>query len=603
MGFLEFSERPGWLNYSSNESPDCQRFLSSLQVYVHRILHDWDNYRTEPNLHVSTNDLEFALSRGWIPPSFVEIDAAVSSFLLERIDRRENLFQNTEQVSPQSIDARLSDINIRRTPTTFQLQNLQRMLRFKSAASFSVPGSGKTAEAICYWLYHRTDSERLLIVLPQVATIAWKEELTAWLDWGVDEICVMDKSTDMLTQYLNSNSNKKVFIVNYQKMQIAEEVIARFMTNHSHDGWSIVLDESHYVKNYRGTRSQAVRRLGSLTNGVKVILTGIPAPQGIEDLQAQAEFLHGVLIESDDATELINSIFVRTTKEQLGLLPQNVNLIARVHKPQHATVYSNLEDITRNTIQSLEASQNSAQFRRQIRPHMMHLRRAATDPSQIDRAAAGEELPWKFDYVIAAVEEARREHRKVIIWSSFTLTLLRLEELLLQYNPSLVYGGIPSDKFQTRGIKPQEGTREWMFEEFKNNPSVTVLLANPAACGESISLHHWCNEAIYVDRSYNAAHFLQSKDRIHRYGNHPITDVATCAQTPVNYHILITQDTIDEHIDTRLNDKIDLQEEILSSGRFEEALEEPETNVICEVDGLQETGTSITDIQDFLDSL
>ena len=79
--------------------------------------------------------------------------------------------------------------------------------------------------------------------------------------------------------------------------------------------------------------------------------------------------------------------------------------------------------------------------------------------------------------------------------------------------------------------------------------------------------------------------------------------MATCAQTPVNYHILITQDTIDEHIDTRLNDKIDLQEEILSSGRFEEALEEPETNVICEVDGLQETGTSITDIQDFLDSL
>ena len=143
----------------------------------------------------------------------------VSSFLLDRIARRENLFQITEQISPQSIETRLSDMNIKRTPTIFQLQNLQRMLRFKSAASFSVPGSGKTAEAICYWLYHRTDSERLLIVLPQVATIAWKEEFNAWLDWGVEEICVMDKSTDMLTQYLNSNSNKKVFLVNYQKMQ------------------------------------------------------------------------------------------------------------------------------------------------------------------------------------------------------------------------------------------------------------------------------------------------------------------------------------------------------------------------------------------------
>ena len=124
MGILIFSERPGWLNYSSTESTDCQRFLSSLQVYVHRILHEWDTYRTEPNLYVSTNDLEFALSRGWNPPSFVEIDSEVSSFLLDRIARRENLFQITEQVDPQSIEMRLSEMNIKRTPTIFQLQNL-----------------------------------------------------------------------------------------------------------------------------------------------------------------------------------------------------------------------------------------------------------------------------------------------------------------------------------------------------------------------------------------------------------------------------------------------------------------------------------------------
>ena len=261
----------------------------------------------------------------------------------------------------------------------------------------------------------------------------------------------MDKPTDTLAQHLNTNSEKHVFLVNYQKMQIAEEVIARFMTNNSNHGWSVILDESHYVKNYRGTRSQAVRRLGSLANGVKIILTGTPAPQGIEDLQAQAEFLHGVRIEPDAASELINSIFVRTSKSQLGLLPQNVNRVIREHKQQHQTVYENLLNETRNAIESLELPQNSSQFRRRIRPHMMHLRRAASDPFQIDRTTAGEELSWKFDYVIAAVEEARKKHEKVIIWSSFTLTLLRLEELLLQYNPTIVYGGIPSDKFQSRG--------------------------------------------------------------------------------------------------------------------------------------------------------
>ena len=96
---------------------------------------------------------------------------------------------------------------------------------------------------------------------------------------------------------------------------------------------------------------------------------------------------------------------------------------------------------------------------------------------------------------------------------------------------------------------------------------------------------------------------MQSKDRIHRYGNHPITKVATCAQTPVNYHILITKNTIDELIDNRLTDKINFQEEILSSGRFNEALQESEAEIVFEVNNVRESGTSVADIQDFLDSI
>ena len=55
------------------------------------------------------------------------------------------MFEATERVIQHSIEARLSETNIRRNPTTFQLQNLTRMVRYKSAASFSVPGSGKNS--------------------------------------------------------------------------------------------------------------------------------------------------------------------------------------------------------------------------------------------------------------------------------------------------------------------------------------------------------------------------------------------------------------------------------------------------------------------------
>ena len=45
-----------------------------------------------------------------------------------------------------------------------------------------------------------------------------------------------------------------------------------------------------------------------------------------------------------------------------------------------------------------------------------------------------------------------------------------------------------------------------------------VLIANPAAFAESVSLHKTCKHAIYYDLSYNCAQFLQSLDRTHRVG-------------------------------------------------------------------------------------
>ncbi len=75
-----------------------------------------------------------------------------------------------------------------------------------------------------------------------------------------------------------------------------------------------------------------------------------------------------------------------------------------------------------------------------------------------------------------------------------------------------------------------------------------MLLANPAACGEGVSLHHWCHEAVYLDRTFNAGSFLQSQDRIHRLG---LADGQLTTFT-----ILTSIGTIDETVDQRLREKI-----------------------------------------------
>ena len=68
-----------------------------------------------------------------------------------------------------------------------------------------------------------------------------------------------------------------------------------------------------------------------------------------------------------------------------------------------------------------------------------------------------------------------------------------------------IYGETPLDK------------RLLLIEEYQQG-YYDVLITNPHTLAESVSLHHFCHDAIYYEYSYNLVHLLQSKDRIHRLG-------------------------------------------------------------------------------------
>lgn len=89
-----------------------------------------------------------------------------------------------------------------------------------------------------------------------------------------------------------------------------------------------------------------------------------------------------------------------------------------------------------------------------------------------------------------------------------------------------------------------------------------MLVANPAACSEGISLHKVCQYAIYLDRSFNAAHYMQSEDRIHRLG------LAPDAKPQVEF--VECEDSIDQVVQTRLELKV---------RTMAQALEDPSLNV------------------------
>ena len=156
------------------------------------------------------------------------------------------------------------------------------------------------------------------------------------------------------------------------------------------------------------------------------------------------------------------------------------------------------------------------------------------------------ETPPKFTRLRQIIDEnvhVADGPRKTLVWSNFVANLEGMRRWLSEYQPAMIHGGVPS----VTAAPTAAVTREEELRRFREDPECLVMLANPAAMSEGVSLHKVCHHAVYVDRTFNAGHFLQSVDRIHRLGLNPKV------QTTLMF--LITGDTIDDVVDSRLYTK------------------------------------------------
>ena len=175
--------------------------------------------------------------------------------------------------------------------------------------------------------------------------------------------------------------------------------------------------------------------------------------------------------------------------------------------------------------------------------------------------------------MIEARDLARKlaaEGRKTVIWSIFVGTIKQMSDLLADLNPAVVYGATPS------GERKDPETREGQIARFHEDPTCMTLIANPAAVAEGINLHRVCHDAIYLDRSYNTTHYVQSIDRIHRLGLPP--DAET--------NVFIIQTTapkglgcVDHSVSRRLASKVRAMQQLLNDEDLHEiALDEEESD-------------------------
>jgi SNF2 family DNA or RNA helicase len=415
---------------------------------------------------------------------------------------------------------------------------------------FDEQGTGKTVTLIAAFdvLVERQLTDTLLVVAPKSMIGEWHQEFARFTG-DLYRVAVAEGNRNDKAQALFRGAD--VVVVNFETLVALEDEIIRLARR---TRLTLAVDESFNIKNPDASRTRAAANVREWCSHA-FALCGTPAPNSAADVVAQFDLVdygytfRGLRLDKD---RNVAAGQVRQRLAEHGIFVRNVKSIVLADLPtksftevevelapqQQAAYDAALHDL----IVDLQSVDDET-YARQITTFLERraaLLRICADPSPIIPGYA--ETPAK----IAALDELLKhlvgeKGEKVVIWSFYRASLDRI-----------------ADRYAFMGLVRIDGSvsdaaeRRLAVRRFQEDRDVSIFLGNPAAAGAGLTLHS-ARYAVYESLSNQAAHYLQSLDRIHRRGQ----------QRDVHYVTLIARGTIEEIEYARLRTKADAQADLL----------------------------------------
>lgn len=473
----------------------------------------------------------------------------------------------------------------------------------KGGFDFSVPGAGKTiiTYAAYSYLKSRQHIDKLFVIGPISSYNAWFEEFITCFGVEPEFENLSTTSTSDCKAYLTASitNHKNVTFINGDKIRLLTSEIKYYLKN---DNILLVIDEAHKIKNPNASITKGVIDISQFAKS-RILLTGTPLPNGYEDLwslmttfspfdkilpynynQLKSFTKTGIAKKQEDRLRsLIKPYYSRISKKFLlqtkELLPVFEHTIYVDMDDEQLILYEKLnafcgkikEEIDEDflaalkkavLIRKMQISANPALLLKGLMSSMDELMEEYADSyykddgeienlvladnkikkellssgiMRIVQRYAHENITTRKNIqAVKLVQSLVSQGKKVLVWEIFVdnmITLQHLIETTTNISVEIVNGTVTGEE------------RQNAISRFRNGKSM-VLIANPATLAESISLHKVCQNAIYVNRNFNAAQFIQSKDRIHRI-NMPSGTTAT-------YYFLMNTNTVDDIVGEKL---------------------------------------------------
>jgi len=417
-------------------------------------------------------------------------------------------------------------------------------------------GLGKTIQVIALLNHTRTlKKEKSLLVIPASLVGNWINEIDKFapslkyyvLHPSENKSCDEENFANLLDEY-------DIFITTYG-MLIKYDWLKEVEWN------TVILDEAQAVKNPGTRQTRAVKQLKA---GFKLAMTGTPIENRLSDLWSLFDFINkgllGSVKEFSDYTKKLGKSYegysrlknvvspfilrrLKTDKSVIADLPDKIEMktYTKLTKKQYA-FYSSLVDELKT---KLESSREGIERKGLVLSSIMKLKQICNHPSQyLGQDAYPEDESGKYERLREICETIYEKRERVLIFTQFkeiTEHLKNFLETVFHREGLVLHGGTPVAK------------RKEIVARFQGQEYVPFLVLSIKAGGVGLNLTS-ANHVIHFDRWWNPAVENQATDRAFRIGQ----------KRNVVVHKFITRGTIEEKIDLMIEDKVKLQNEIIS---------------------------------------
>lgn len=437
-----------------------------------------------------------------------------------------------EFASPRCARAFPPEFAFRRPPFPDQLRAIQKIYPTNAGALFMRPGSGKSFVAINMFsqAFHDDLIDYALVLCPLTVTTVWAgdgqvAQFSPLPSWSVGT------NPDVLGP---PQRDKLQWLVIGIESLSQGGMFARLMVEFAERRFALLVDESSRIANRNAYRTQRAIELGKLAK-IRLIATGTPALNTLEDLYAQFEFLDSNIIGVGDFFAFRNRycrmggyknkeiVGYNRVDELMGLIEPYTY---RCDKPEglpdklftervvqmtefQRKVYNDVKNAKFAEISVANILNRVIKLQQVIGGHLRE------DPKKLIDSATGRErkiegkIIWELrdhNPKLMALQEFLDDigREQCVIWCKF---LWEIDLVVAALGDCVVMTG--ATPVEERGIitkKFQDGKARF----FVGN-------APTGGLGITLTAAHYC---VYYSNTFSLEDRIQSEDRLHRIGQH-----------------------------------------------------------------------------------